>query len=117
MDPHALYAAVFVSIKVGCGFVTCVLCVDRAQKMDANARRGARWVFSALAVAGGGLVLTPFMHGDTAKIFYGMYLLSGTALLLEGQKRWRRGMPDEMWDPLKTWPHVDRRSGEDRRRP
>ncbi len=117
MEWIAAEQTAFLVIKVACGIIVAGLSADRAAKMDGRARRAAAWIVAGLALSGAGLALSPLMHRWIAQLFYALFLLSTTGMVLDGQARWRGGMPDDVLKESERWPRKDRRSGADRRTP
>lgn len=115
MQLQIIEVVLFNALKVASGAVIVALCTDRAMKMDNRARRRAVWTYVAMAGGGAGVMLSPMMEIWLARFFYAMFFAATMTLLLDGQKRWKAGMPDEVWKPEETWPAKDRRQGNGRR--
>lgn len=115
MDWQIVETVIFNAFKVASGAVVVALCMDRAMKMDGRARRKAVWIYIGMALGGAGIMLSPMMELWLARFFYAMFFTATMTLLLDGQKRWKSGMPDEVWKTEETWPAKDRRNGNGRR--
>lgn len=104
----------FVVAKGACAAFVAVVCICRAVKMDNRVRRFAQWTYVLLGISSVGLELSPIMPSFMLKACVVGFMGAVCCMLIDGEKRWHGGIPDELLREEERWPVKERRKGERR---